>query len=115
LNIVVLDSKPLDAGDLDWDGLRELGEVTLYDNSEAEEVNERIAEAEIVFTNKVKLPASAFEATPNLKMVGVLATGYDIIDIEAARQHGVLVCNVPSYSAKFTAQSTLALLLELTH
>src|SRR5690606_21061565 len=79
------------------------------------EVCERVRDAEIIFSNKVKLPREAFEAAPDLKMIGVLATGYDIVDLEAAREHNVVVCNVPSYSAAFTAQSALALLLELTH
>ena len=69
----------------------------------------------MLFSNKVKLPREAFGAAPHLKMIGVLATGYDIVDIDAAREKNVTVCNVPSYSAAFTAQSTLALLLELTH
>ncbi len=115
MNIVVLDAKPLDDGDLDWSPLRELGVLQLHNNTKPDELFERIADAEIIFSNKVKLPREAFQSAPQLKMIGVLATGYDIVDIEAAREHGVTVCNVPSYSAAFTAQSTLALLLELTH
>lgn len=114
-SIVVLDSLPLNPGDLDWSPLHALGEVTLHDNTCPEEINERMASAEAIFTNKVPVRAAAFEAASKLKFIGVLATGYDIIDIEAAREHDVTVCNVPSYSSDFTAQSTLALLLELTH
>ena len=113
--IVVLDAKPLDAGDLDWDALRALGDATLFDDTDSGEVNARIADAQFIFTNKVKLSADAFEAAPKLQMVGVLATGFDIIDIEAARENNVTVCNVPSYSSNFTAQTTWALLLELAH
>lgn len=75
----------------------------------------RIAAAHIVYTNEVKLPASAFEAAPQLQMVSVLATGYDVIDLEAARRANVTVCNVPAYSTASTAQTAVALLLELTH
>jgi len=114
-SIVVLDSLPLNPGDLDWSPLRALGDLTLHDNTAADEINERIAHADAIFTNKVPVRSAAFEAAPKLKFIGVLATGYDIIDIEAARGHNVTVCNVPSYSSDFTAQSTLALLMELTH
>ncbi|RYX83550.1 D-2-hydroxyacid dehydrogenase [bacterium] len=114
LKIVVLDAFPTDVGDMDWSGLQELGEVTLYPTTPPEQVAERIADADIVYTNKVKLPAAAFEAAPKLKLVSMLATGYDGIDLEAARKAGVTVCNVPAYSTASTAQTTIALLLELT-
>jgi len=115
MNITVLDAKPLDAGDIDWSPIRELGSLTLHDNTFPEEVRERVSSADIIFSNKVKLPQAVFEAAPNLKMIGVLATGYDIVDLEAARAHNVVVCNVPNYSGAFTAQTAIALLLELTH
>ena len=115
MNIVILDGVPLNPGDLDWQPLRELGELTVYDHTAPEQLAERIADAEIIFTNKVKIPADAFEAAPQLKLISVLATGYDVIDLPAARKHHVTVCNVPSYSAAFTAQTAIALLMELTH
>jgi glycerate dehydrogenase len=115
MDIVVLDAKPLDAGDLDWSVFDSFGVPTLYDNTREVELIERISEAEIIFSNKVKIPRAALEAAPNLTMIGVLATGYDIIDIEAAREKNIVVCNVPSYSSTFTSQSTWALILELTH
>lgn len=115
MNIVVLDYKPLDNGDLDWAPLRELGTLTLRDNTQPDELLEHVRNADVIFSNKVKIPREALEAAKNLKMIGVLATGYDIIDVEAAREKNVAVCNVPSYSAAFTAQSTWALILELTH
>ncbi len=93
---------------------RALGELTLHPNTAPDEVAARIQSADIVLTNKVPLPASAFEAAPNLRLVSVLATGYDVIDLEAARRAGVTVCNVPAYSTASTAQTTVALLLELT-
>src|SRR5438477_3615507 len=113
--LVVLDAKPLDAGDLDWSPLRRFGELRLHDNTAPPQVPERIAEAEVVLTNKVPVRADAFLAAPRLRLISVLATGYDVVDLEAAERHDVTICNVPSYSAAFTAQSTLALLLELTH
>ena len=112
--IVVLDARPADMGDMDWSPLRALGELTLHPNTAPDEVAARIAQAHIVLTNKVKLPASAFEAAPALQLVSVLATGYDGIDLEAARRAGVTVCNVPAYSTASTAQTAVALLLELT-
>lgn len=113
--ITVLDAKPLDAGDIDWSPLRDLGALTLHDNTQPEELIGRARGAEVLFTNKVKITREAFEAAPDLKMVGVLATGYDNIDLEAARENGVVVSNVPHYSTAFTAQTALALLLELTN
>lgn len=115
MKIVVLDSKPLDAGDIDWSDLEALGELTLFDNTQPDEVIERVRDADVLFSNKVKLPRTAIETAAKLKMIGVLATGYDIVDLDAAREKGVVVCNVPSYSAAFTAQTTWALILELAH
>jgi glycerate dehydrogenase len=115
MNIVILDGVPLNPGDLDWQPLRELGELTVYDHTTPEQLMERIGNAEIIFTNKVKIPATAFDAAPRLKLISVLATGYDVIDLPAARAHDVTVCNVPSYSVAFTAQTAIALLMELTH
>lgn len=115
MNIVILDGVPLNPGDLDWQPLHELGELTVYDHTTPEQLAERISDAEIIFTNKVKMPADAFESAPRLKLISVLATGYDVIDLSAARNHNVTVCNVPSYSAAFTAQTAIALLMELTH
>ena len=113
MKIVVLDSCPLDAGDLDWSALHALGDVTLHERTSAADVVARVGDAEVVYTNKVKLTREMFEAAPKLKFVGELATGFDNIDIAAAREHGVTVCNVAGYSADFTAQSAWALILEL--
>lgn len=112
--IVVLDARPADVGDMDWSSLHALGELTLHEHTALAEVAARIQDADIVLTNKVALPASAFEAAPNLGLVSVLATGYDVIDLKAARRAGVTVCNVPAYSTASTAQTAVALLLELT-
>ena len=113
--IVVLDSVPLDNGDLDWSPLRALGRVTFYDNTAPHQVVERIGDASIVFTNKVRIGGQAIESASATRMIGVTATGYDVVDIEAARHNGITVCNVPSYSSHFTAQTAFALLLELAH
>ena len=110
----MLDSLPLNPGDLD--GRRcALGDLTLHDNTAPDEVVARIRDADVLYTNKVRLNAAAFEAAPHLRLVSVLATGYDIVDVEAARRHGVIVCNVPGYGTDSVAQTTIALLLELTH
>jgi len=115
MKITVLDARPMDAGDLDWTPLRALGDLTLHERTAPDDVNERIADADIVYTNKVRLSADAFAAAPRLKLVSVLATGYDVIDLDVAREHGVTVCNVPGYAASSVAQTTIALLLELTN
>ena len=115
MQIVVLDAVPLDSGDLDWAPLEALGNVTRYDATPAELVNERLADAEVAYTNKVRLGAANFAAAEKLKLVGVLATGYDTVDLPAARAAGVTVCNVPAYSTESVVQTAFALLLELTH
>ncbi len=115
MKITILDGTPLNPGDLSWDALRELGDVTIYQRTAPDEVAQRIQDAQAVLTNKVKLTAEHFAKTPDLKYVGEMATGFDNIDVKAARANGVTVCNVPSYSANFTAQTAIALLLELCH
>jgi glycerate dehydrogenase len=115
MQIVVLDAKPLDVGDMDWAPLRALGEVTLHLNSTPDEVAARIENAAALFTNKVKVGASEMDAAPGLKFIGVLATGFDVVDVQVARERGITVCNVPGYGTSFVAQTTIALLLELCH
>ena len=115
MKIVVLDGIPLNPGDLDWASLRELGDLKVFDRTAPHEVLERVREAEVILTNKVRLPREVLEAAPHLRLVSVLATGYDVVDIEVARERGILVCNVPTYSSNFTAQTTWALILELAH
>ncbi len=115
MKIIVLDGTPLNPGDLNWDALQRLGDVTIYERTAPDEVASRIQDSQIVLTNKVKLNAEHFAGAPNLKYIGEMATGFDNIDVKAARENGVTVCNVPSYSANFTAQTAIALLLELCH
>ena len=113
MNIVVLDGMPLNPGDLDWAPLRELGTVTVHERTAPDQVAERIASADAVFTNKVKLTAEAIATATGLRFIGEMATGYDNIDVSAAVAQGITVSNVPSYSSAFTAQTAIALLLEL--
>ena len=115
MKIVVLDGYAGNPGDLSWDELRKLGDLTIYDRtpSDRKTILERIGDAELVFTNKTPLSAAIFAACPSLKFVGILATGYNIVDIDAAKAHDVVVCNVPGYSTDAVTQMTLALLLEI--
>lgn len=114
MNIVVLDGYTLNPGDLSWDGLKQLGSSIIYDRTLPELVLERAREAEIILTNKTVLTREAILALPKLKYIGVLATGYNVVDIAAAKERGIAVTNVPDYGTSSVAQHTFALLLELT-
>lgn len=114
MKIVVLDGYTLNPGDLSWDGLEKLGDVTVYDRTPADKVVERAQDAEIVFTNKTPLGEDILAQLPSLKFIGVLATGYNIINTDVAKKNGVLVSNVPGYGTASVVQLTFALLLELT-
>lgn len=115
MKIVILDGIPLNPGDLDWAPIAALGDLTVYERTAIEQVSERIQDADIVLTNKAKVRAEHIAAAPNLKYIGEMATGYDNVDARAARERGIPVCNVPGYSSNFTAQTAMALLMELTH
>lgn len=115
MNIVVTDAFAVNPGDLDWAPLRELGELVLYDRSSPESVAARCREADIIVSNKTPLDAAALRELPALKLVSVLATGYNVIDTIAARSANVTVCNVPGYGTASVAQHVFALLLELTN
>ena len=114
MKIVVLDGYASNPGDLSWEALEQMGELTVYERTKPEELHERIRDAQIILLNKTPMNAAAFEAAPKLKLISVLATGYNIIDLEAAKAHGVRVCNAGSYSTNAVAQMTFALLLEAT-
>ncbi len=114
MKIVVLDGHAMNPGDLSWRGLEELGELTVHDRTPAGQVVERAQGAEIVLTNKSPLPRQTIEALPHLRYIGVQATGFNVVDAEAARERGVTVTNVPGYSTRSVAQMVMALLLELT-
>ena len=114
-HIVVLDGFTANPGDLSWDGLKTLGNCEIFERTPPGQVVERAKESEIILTNKAIVNAAAIEALPKLRYIGVLATGYNVVDIEAARKRGIVVANVPAYSTMSVAQATFALLLELTN
>ena len=113
--IVVLDGLVLNPGDLSWEPLQKLGPVTVYDRTPASLIRERIGDADIILTNKTPISREMIESCPNLRYIGALATGYNVIDTAAAKEHGVAVTNVPAYSTHAVAQFTMALLLEVCH
>ncbi len=115
MKIVVLDGYTENPGDLSWSGMEEFGEVTVYERTPAELIVERIGDAEIVYTNKTPVSKSTLEACPAIKYIGVLATGYNVVDAKAAKEKGILVSNISSYGTEAVAQFTIALLLELCH
>lgn len=115
MKIVVLDGYTLNPGDISWEGLEALGEVTVYDRTKAEEIVERIGDAEAIYTNKTPITKEALDACPNVKFIGVLATGYNVVDIEAAREKEIPVSNIPTYGTAAVSQFAIALLLELCH
>jgi len=115
MKIVVLDGYAANPGDLSWEALAAQGDLTVYDRTPPEEICARIGDADAVFTNKTVLTRSHLEQCPNLKLVSVLATGYNVVDLAAARELGITVCNVPAYSTGDVAQLTFALLLEVCH
>ena len=115
MKIVVLDGFTANPGDLSWKGLEELGMLTVYDRTRPEETVARAAEADIVLTNKVIINREMMAQLPQLKYIGVLATGYNVVDIEAAHERGIIVTNVPAYSTESVAQMVFAHLLTVTN
>jgi len=114
MNIVVLDGHTLNPGDLDWGDLKALGKCEVFDRTPGEQIHSRAKYAEILLSNKTPLTKETLNELPKLKYIGVLATGYNVIDIEAAKARGIIVTNVPTYGTRSVAQMTMALLLELT-
>lgn len=115
MKIVVLDSYGMNPGDLSWDALKELGEVNIYDRTSEDEVYQRCSDADIVLTNKVVFDADTIWKLPNLKYIGVLATGYNIVDTVAACDNDIVVTNVPAYSTDSVAQLTFAHILSIAN
>ena len=115
MKIVILDGHAVNPGDLSWDFLNQFGEVTVYERTPANEVAQRIGDADIVLTNKSPINEAILDACPNIKLVCVLATGYNVVDCEATRKRGIPICNVPDYGTAAVAQFTFAMLLELCH
>lgn len=115
MKIVVLDGYCANPGDLSWDAIGKLGDLTVYDRTAPADVLSRAQGAEILFTNKTVLGADTLKQLPDCRFIGVLATGFNIVDTAAAKAQGIIVCNVPAYSTDSVAQLTIALLLELCH
>lgn len=117
MKIVVLDGYTLNPGDLSWEGLEQLGELVIYERTPKEntEIIKAIDNAEIIFTNKTPLTEEILGKVPSVRYIGVLATGYNVVDVVAAKKMGITVTNVPSYATDSVAQMTFALLLEICH
>jgi glycerate dehydrogenase len=113
--IVILDGYTENPGDLSWDGFAELGDVKVYDRTSSDLVGQRIAGADIVITNKTPLTAETIKNAEKMQYIGVLATGYNVVDIQAAKERGVVVTNIPTYGTAAVAQFVFALLLEICH
>lgn len=114
MNIIILDGYALNPGDLSWKSLEKFGEITIYDRTSPEDLIERAHHANIILTNKVPISKQQIQQLPHLKHIAVTATGYNIIDIQAASENGISVSNIPGYSTASVAQLTIALLLELS-
>lgn len=117
MKIVILDGYTLNPGDLNWRRLKNHGDLVVHDRTDQapQSVIDAIGEAEIIFTNKTLLPKEVLEQVPSVKYIGVLATGYNVVDIETAHEKGITVTNIPDYGTPAVAQFTLALILELCH
>ncbi len=115
MNIVILDAYSVTNGDIDWEPIARFGKLTVYDETAPEQVAKRLKDADAAFTNRCRIDQTALENVRKLKFLGLFATGYDKIDLEAARRRGVAVCNVPGYSTDAVAQHAIALLLEITN
>lgn len=115
MKIVVLDGYTENPGDLSWAGLEALGDLTVYDYTAPEQIAERVRGAQAVYTNKTPLTRETIGDAKELRFIGVLATGYNVVDVEAARERGIPVCNVPTYGTSAVAQYVFALLLEICH
>lgn len=118
MKIIVLDGYTLNPGDLDWEGMKALGDVTVYDRTsltDEQEVIDRIGDAEIVITNKTPISKNTLDTCKNIKYIGVLATGYNVVDYVYAKEKGIPVCNIPTYGTAAVGQFAIAMLLEICH
>ncbi len=115
MKIVVLDGYTLNPGDLSWEELERFGEITVYDRTPIDRIVERIGDAEVIFTNKTPLTRETLKKACSVKYIGVLATGYNVVDIAAAKESGITVTNIPTYGTYAVAQFVFALLLEICH
>ena len=115
MNIVVLDGFTMNPGDLSWDSLEKLGSLKVYERTSACQLLERAADADAILTNKTVVDSAALRSLPKLKYVGVLATGYNVVDINVAKELGIVVTNIPAYSTESVAQMVFAHILNITH
>lgn len=115
MKITILDGNALNPGDLSWDSLKKYGSVTVYSQTASDQVIERIGNSDAVFLNKININSSILEKCPNLKYIGVLATGYNVIDVNAVKKAGIVVTNIPSYSTMAVSQHVFSLLLNFTN
>ena len=117
MKLVITDGYCENPGDLDWEPRRQFGELVIYDRTEDDEekIIERIGDADIVLINKVPITERIMDACPNLKLIAIFATGYNVVDVEAAKKRGIPVCNVPAYGTDAVGEFAMALLLELCH
>jgi len=115
MKIVILDGFTENPGDLSWEGFEKLGDLTVYDRTPFDKIIERIQDAEAVITNKTPIGAEIFAACPSIKYVGVLATGYNVVDVAEAKKREIIVSNIPTYGTASVAQMTFALLFEVCH
>lgn len=115
MKIVVLDGYTLNPGDLSWDGLKLLGDLTIYDRTPNDEIISRIGDANIIITNKTPIAEEIFIACPKIEYIGMLSTGYNVVDVEAAKKRNIPVTNIPIYGTAAVSQMATALLLEICH
>lgn len=115
MKIVVLDGFTLSPGDVSWEGVERLGDLMIYDRTSSEEIVNRACQCQIILTNKTPLSRETLNKLPNLKYIGVLATGYNVVDVKAANELGIIVTNTPAYGTMAVAQFVFALLLEICH
>lgn len=118
MKIVILDGYTENPGDLSWEGMEALGDLTVYDRTsltDVKETIERVGDAQAVITNKTPISKAVFDACPNIQYVGVLATGYNVVDYATAKEKGIPVCNIPTYGTAAVGQFVIALLLEICH
>ncbi len=115
MKIVILDGYTENPGDLSWEGFENLGELTVYEHTKPEDILEHIGDAELILTNKTPISAEILAAKPQIRYIGVLATGYNVVDVRAAHERGIVVSNIPTYGTAAVAQYVFALLLEICH
>lgn len=115
IKLTILDGHAVNPGDLSWDMFKGFADVTVYERTPQNQVIERIGNSDAIFLNKIQITEEVFSSCPNLKYIGVLATGYNVIDLEAARKHNVIVTNIPAYSTDSVAQHVFALILHFTN